>query len=322
VGDLLAAARYLEQRHRAPAVLIGHSLGGTAVLAAAARIESCRAVATLGAPARAAHVTHLFSDHLDTIEREGVARVEIGDRPFTVKRQFLEDVASQSVPENLRGLRCALMIMHAPLDLFVSIDNAAEIFAHAVHPKSFVSLDDADHLLTRSADAGYAAAVLAAWAGRYVDASDSPDANADAVSGAAANTRGGGFATELVAGAHSWIGDEPLSLGGTDLGPTPYDMLTGALASCTSMTLQAYARRKQWLLTNVAVRVEHGRVHAEDCVGCEAGDMRIDQFTRVIRLDGDFDDEKRLRFLEIADRCPVHRTLTGEIRIETRLDTD
>jgi putative redox protein len=319
VGDLIAAARYLEEQHQAPAVLIGHSLGGTAVLAAAGRIRSCRAIATLGAPARAAHITHLFSDHVDEIEREGVARVEFGERPFTVKRRFLDDVASQSVPENLRTLRCALMIMHAPLDTFVSIDNAAEIFAHAVHPKSFVSLDDADHLLTRHADADYAATVLAAWAERYVDA---PDSGVDAAPGVVANTREGGFSTALVAGAHAWISDEPVSAGGADLGPTPYDMLTAALASCTSMTLQAYARRKQWTLTNVSVHVEHSRTHADDCADCETSNAMIDRFVRVIRLAGDLDSEKRARLLEIADRCPVHRTLTGEIRIETRLDAD
>lgn len=316
VADLVAAARYLEAEHTAPAVLIGHSFGGTAALAAAPRIPSCRAVATLAAPARAAHVTRLMGGGREALERDGAATVEIGERPFKLTRQFLDDVERQALPESLSELRAALMIMHAPLDKVVSIDNAAEIFAHAVHPKSFVSLDDADHLLGRDADAEYAAAVLAAWAARYLEpASDAAEARAPA--GVLARTGTDGFTTDVALGRHALIADEPAAAGGDDLGPTPYELLAAALATCTSMTLSMYAARKRWPLTEARVRVEHTRIHAEDCADCETRDGRIDTLTRAIGLDGDLDAAQRARLMEIADCCPVHRTLTGEIVIDS-----
>lgn len=314
ISDLLAAARYLEHEHRAPDLLVGHSLGGTAVLAAAANIASCRAVATIGAPAEAAHVTDLVAGARDEIERRGEASVDIGGRPFKVKRQFLEDLEQHGVLERLRGLRRALLVMHSPRDAIVSIDNAARIFAHALHPKSFVSLDDADHLLSREADAVYAARVLAAWAGRFIDAEE--HTRDDAV---VARTRSDGLVTALGARRHEWLADEPVDVGGTDLGPTPYDLLSAALASCTSMTLQLYARRKGLALDEAIVRVRHEKIHAEDCAQCETREGRIDRFERAIVLKGELDRAARARLLEIADRCPVHRTLSSEIVIETRL---
>lgn len=318
VGDVVAAAAWLEAEHAAPQLLIGHSLGGTAALAAAARVPSCAAVATLAAPARAAHVKHLLGDDLEALERDGVATVSIGERPFRLKRQFIDDVERQSVPERLRELRAAVLVMHAPLDRIVSIDNASEIFTHAVHPKSFVSLDDADHLLSRTADAEYAAGVLAAWAARYIAAPAEPD---DAT-GAIARTDNEGFTTDVAAGRHALVADEPESAGGADLGPSPYELLAAALATCTSMTLQMYARQKQWPLIEASVRVAHDRIHAEDCANCETTEGRVDRLTRTVTLTGDLDDEQRTRLLEIADRCPVHRTLTGEIVIETRADDE
>jgi len=321
VGDLIAAANFLDAEYSAPSILIGHSLGGTAVLAAAARIPSCRAVATIGAPARAEHVTHLLGEQLEAIERDGIASVSIGERPFTVKRQFLDDVADQAVPENLRNLRVALMIMHAPLDRIVDIDNAAEIFTHAIHPKSFVSLDNADHLLSRRADAEYAATVLASWAARYLDPVEL-EKEKPTITGAAACTGIEGFRTEVSAGRHAWLADEPRSVGGTDLGPTPYDLLGAGLASCTSMTLQLYARRKQWPLTEACVTVEHRRTHAKDCADCEGDGGFIETFTKTINLVGDLDESQRARLLEISSRCPVHKTLTGTIKLETRLTDD
>jgi putative redox protein len=314
VADLLAAARHLAEVHRAPDLLVGHSLGGTAVLAAAADVASCRAVATIGAPAEAAHVAHLLADGREEIESRGQAKVDIGGRPFFIKRQFLDDIARQSIGERLRGLRRALLVMHSPRDRIVSIDNAARIFEQALHPKSFVSLDDADHLLSREADAAYAARVLAAWAGRFLDVGD--ELHED---GVVARTRDEGFVTSLAAGRHEWLADEPRSVGGTDLGPTPYDLLGAALASCTSMTLQVYARRKGLALEEAIVSVTHDRIHVQDCGDCETKEGRVDRFVRTIELAGRLDDAARTRLLEIADRCPVHRTLTNEIRIESSL---
>lgn len=314
VADLIAAARFLADEYRAADLMIGHSLGGTAVLAAAPEVPSCRAVATIGAPAEAHHVAHLIAEDREEIERRGEAEVDIGGRPFKVKRQFLEDLERHSVAERLRGLGRALLVMHSPRDTIVSIDNAGTIFEHALHPKSFVSLDDADHLLSRAADAVYAARVLAAWATRFLDL-EAPPASDQVVS----RTRQGGLVTALAARTHAWLADEPVEAGGTDLGPTPYELLGAALATCTSMTLQLYAERKGLALEEAVVGVRHDRIHATDCAECETKEGRIDRFERVITLTGELDEAARARLLEIADRCPVHRTLSGEIRIETRL---
>ena len=320
VGDLLAAAEYLAANHRPPDLLVGHSLGGTAVLAAAPEIPSSKAVATIGAPAMASHVTHLFSDSRDELEAAGEAVVDIGGRPFRIKKQFLDDLERHRLPESLKSLRKALLVMHSPLDTIVSVDNAGEIFGHALHPKSFVSLDKADHLLSREADARYAAQVLAGWAGRYIPAARDDPAPAGDPGAVTARTGAHGFLTELDAAGHALVADEPVSVGGDDEGPSPYDLLASGLASCTSMTLQMYARRKGMALREATVEVKHSRIHARDCEDCETKTGRIDRFSRLIRLDGDLDTDERQRLLEIADRCPVHQTLTGEVKISTGLD--
>lgn len=319
VTDLEAAAEYLSREHRAPEVLIGHSLGGTAALAAARRVPSCRAVVTIGAPARAAHVAHLLA--ADTVHERGVARVDIGGRPFLIKRQLLEDIERQAEPEALRGLRRALLVMHSPHDEIVSIDNAGEIFTHALHPKSFVSLDHADHLLSRDEDIHYAARVIAAWAGRFLDADDEDLSRARPnPPGVIAETGQAGFTTELRAGRHRLTADEPVDFGGADLGPTPYELLGAALASCTSMTLQMYARHKGLDLEAAMVEVTHDKIHAEDCANCETKTGKIDRFSRKISLTGRLDAATRQRLMEIADRCPVHRSLSSEISIEAALE--
>jgi len=319
VSDLIAAADYLASKHRAPEILVGHSLGGTAVLAAAPDIESSRAVATIGAPAQAAHVANLLGGSREALDTVGEATVDIGGRPFRVKKQFLDDLEQHGLPGTLNRLRKALLVMHAPLDAIVPIDNAGEIFGHALHPKSFVSLDDADHLLSREADARYAATVLAGWASRYIGAAEQDEALESTPGMVIARTGPAGFLTEISAAGHALIADEPASVGGEDAGPSPYDLLSGALASCTSMTLQMYARRKSLELTNVTVRVQHSKIHASDCENCETQTGRIDQFTRVIALDGNLDNAARQRLLEIADRCPVHQTLTRDVEILTQL---
>lgn len=322
IQDLLKAADYLRDNFEAPEILIGHSLGGAAVIAAATDIPEVKAVATIGAPADAQHVVRNFAARLDEIERKGFATVKLAGRDFTIKKQFLDDLEAYSVAERAAALHKALLIFHAPLDATVGIENAAAIYDAAKHPKSFISLDDADHLLSRRADAAYVARVVSAWASRYiVDGEEGgilpypgPE---DVVS--VAETRAGKFQAEVVAGAHRLLADEPIAQGGMDSGPSPYDFLSIALGACTSMTLRLYAERKKLPLEGVKVQVRHGKVHAEDCAECENREGRVDRFEREIHVSGDLDDTARQRLLEIADKCPVHRTLESSSVIVTKL---
>ena len=309
---------------RAPRVLIGHSLGGTAALEAAAKIEECVAVATIGAPARADHVEKLFGRDHDSIMRDGEATVDLGGRPFNIKRQFIEDLRSHAMPGSLRKLRRAILVMHSPQDEIVAVENAAELFQNALHPKSFVSLDGADHLLSGTADAVYVAEVTAAWASRYLPengASRSPEQTETGTEegGISAHTRIGAFRTELAVGGHSMVADEPASVGGQGEGPSPYDLLGAALAACTSMTLQMYLARKKWPAEDIDVTVRHDRVHAADCADCDSRDGKVDRFRRTVHVSGSLDEAQRARLQEIADKCPVHRTLESKVRIETEL---
>ncbi|WP_293577115.1 bifunctional alpha/beta hydrolase/OsmC family protein [Phaeobacter sp.] len=320
VADLIAAGQYLAQRGLAPTLLIGHSLGGAAVLRARAGLPSVRGVVTLGAPSDPGHVAHQFADALSTIDREGAAEVSLADRPFTIRKQFVDDIRAESLTPAIEALDAALLVMHAPLDATVSIDNAAEIFGAAKHPKSFVTLDDADHLITRAKDAEYAADVIAAWAGRYIDLSP-PAPPPGAPEGVLRVTEAdpSGFLQDVQSGPrHHTYADEPLAYGGTNKGMTPYGFVAAGLGACTSMTLRMYARRKGWPLESVSVDVSHDKVHAQDAL--PSGPAKIDQFTRVIYLKGPLDDEQRARLLEIADRCPVHRTLEHGAKVMTRLD--
>ena len=318
VSDLVDAARWLEREYEAPAILLGHSLGGTAVLRAAREIPSAVAIATIGSPAEPSHVRHLFGDSLDELEREGSAEVNIGGRPFRVTQEFVEDLEDHDLLDDVSQLRRSLLVMHAPLDAIVEIDNASALFIAAKHPKSFVSLDDADHLLTRSEDSQYAGAVLAAWASKYL-----PEPAGEALTATpvevAARTFTGSFRTEIVSGPHRLLADEPASVGGTNLGPTPYDLLSAALASCTTMTLRMYAKHKGLDLTSATVRVQHGKTHARDCDDCETKDGKVDEFLRELSVEGNLSDAERTRLVEIADRCPVHRTLHSEVKVRTHL---
>ena len=317
-ADLVDAARWLETEYSAPAVLLGHSLGGTAVLRAAGDIPSAVAVATIGSPADPSHVKHLFGDSLEALEQDGVAEVDIGGRPFRLKKTFVEDLEEHDLLREVSGIRRALLVMHAPLDTVVEIDNAAALFAAAKHPKSFLSLDDADHLLSDPEASRYAGTVLAAWASKYIPRPDAMPlvATSDEV---AARTYGGSFRTEIASGSHRLLADEPASVGGTNLGPTPYDLLSAALASCTTMTLRMYAEHKGIDLESTTVRVRHGKTHAADCDDCETRAGKVDEFRRELSFAGNLTDAERDRMVEIADKCPVHRTLHSEVKVRTRL---
>lgn len=326
VEDLVAAADFLRREYRAPKLLVGHSLGGAAVIVAATRIAECVAVATINAPADPAHVVKNFDHARAEIEREGEAEVELAGRRFRIRKQFLEDVAATSLTEILPKLERALLVFHAPRDAAVGIDNAARIFTAARHPKSFVSLDDADHLLNDKADARYVGAVLAAWATRYLGAglSARPDTGSDRPSDTdwltVEESGEGRYQQRIQAGRHTLTADEPAALGGDDAGLSPYQLLTAALGACTSMTLRMYAEHKKLPLEKVSVRLRHEKIHAEDCTECESKDGKIDRIEREITLTGDLDADQRRRLLEIADKCPVHRTLHSEVRVQTRLE--
>jgi len=316
VGDLTAAAQFLEDELQAPQILVGHSLGGAAVLQAAHRIPSADAVATIAAPYDPQHVTHLLDDAMEEIKSQGEARVTLAGRTFTIRKQFLDDLAATKMEETIRTLDRGLLLFHSPVDRTVGVDNAARIFEAAKHPKSFVSLDDADHLLTDVADAEYVGTVLGAWARKYVEVEEDKDAPAE---GQVVTQTEDEYRTEIRAGRHALVADEPESVGGDDAGPTPYDYLLAGLGSCTGMTLRMYADRKDWPLDEATVHLSHEKIHAEDCDHCETEDGKVDHIQRDIELDGDLTSEQRERLLEIANKCPVHRTLHSEIDVETAL---
>jgi uncharacterized OsmC-like protein/alpha-beta hydrolase superfamily lysophospholipase len=320
IEDLVAAADYLRRHRQAPKLLIGHSLGGAAVLAAAERVPEAVAVATIGAPFDPGHVTHLFTSARAEIEGRGEAEVALGGRSFRVKRQFLDDIGAHQLGDRIARLKKALIIFHAPRDEIVGIENATHIFTAARHPKSFVSLDDADHLLSRRADAVYVAEVLAAWADRYLPGAEVGREPPPAGEVVVAETGEGRFAQRIRVGRHDLRADEPESVpGGLDTGPGPYDYLLAGLGACTAMTLRLYAEHKQLPLERIEVRLRHQSIHAKDCEDCETRDGMLDQIERSLIVDGPLDDAQRERLLAIADKCPVHRTLTREIKIRTRL---
>jgi putative redox protein len=318
VEDLVLAAQALADRDMAPALLIGHSLGGAAVLGAARRIDSARAVVTLGAPFDPGHVTHNFGGALERIEQDGAAEVTLGGRPVRIGKDFVDSVRAERLEGEISALKRALLVLHAPRDRIVGIDNAAEIFKAAKHPKSFITLDNADHLVSDPADAEYAAEVIAAWATRYLDLTPPappPGAPEGIVRVTEADAEG--FLQDINAGPkHHLHADEPEAYGGTDRGLSPYGLVSAGLGACTSMTIRMYARRKGWPLTGVSVDISHDKVHAQD-----AGQQgaKADRFRRVIRLEGDLSDDQRQKLLEIADKCPVHRTLERSSEVETDL---
>ena len=325
--DLEAAVDWLRSEHAAPQILVGHSLGGAAVLAVAGEIAEVRAVVTIGAPSNTQHLTALFDDAADEIAAEGEACVSLAGRSFTITQQFLDDLDAHAVDERVASMKKPLLVMHSPIDNTVGIENASEIFGAARHPKSFMALDGADHLLSAPADADFAAGAIAAFASRYVEdesgALPAPGPSAPVV---VSETTQGPFLNHVVVGQHRFLADEPESIGGFDAGPAPYDLLGAALGACTSMTLRMYADRKKLPLDRVTVGVHHDKVHADDCEACAENELlegrtgMIDQFERVITIEGDdLTDEDRKKLLIIADKCPVHRTLENASSITTRL---
>jgi putative redox protein len=318
VDDLVAAADHLRKEHGAPAILIGHSLGGCAVLAASHRIDDARAVVTIAAPFGPSHVVGLFKDNVDTIRNEGEAEVSLAGRPFTIKREFIDDVTEKKLDKCLATLRKALLVFHSPTDELVGIDNASHIFGAAKHPKSFVSLNGADHLLSQKSDAVYVADVIAAWAERYLDKPEvMTQAEVDAGLVLVRETHGGKFQQEILTGPHRLLADEPIKQGGLDSGLGPYDFLLAGLGACTSMTIRLYADFKKIPLDNVSVRLSHDKIHVKDCETCDTKVSMLDHIDRAITLEGVLDAEQRKKLMEIADKCPVHKTLESKVDITT-----
>jgi putative redox protein len=318
VDDLVAAASFLTDNYTSPTLLIGHSLGGAASIFAASRINSIKAVATIGAPSNPTHVQHLFKSSLTEIHNNGKAVVNLSGRDFTIKKQFVDDLISNSLPEVAKKIKKALLILHSPQDTTVEIKNAEKIYKNAHHPKSFVSLDGADHLLSNKEDSLYAGNVIANWAKRYIEIPEKNNLKTkhDVV---ASLSNEDGFTTQMKVGNHYLIADEPINFGGNDYGPSPYEFVSLGLSACTAMTIQMYAKRKNWLINNVEVHTTYKKTHATDCENCDESETKIDTFFREIKLDSDLDEKQINRILQIADKCPVHKTLHAKTQIITTL---
>lgn len=318
IADLVSAGEFLKEKYIAPALLIGHSLGGTAVIHAAAEMDSIKAVCTIGAPFEAKHVMHLVEGSRKEIQEKGKADVSLGGRTFSIGADFITDLENHLTADLLPELRKPLLVMHAPQDQVVGIENAEKIYKAAYHPKSFISLDGADHLLLREADAKYCADVLASWSCRYLP--EIPESALTTDEDVAVQLGEFGFTTEIVAGQHYLLADEPRDVGGNDLGPTPYQLLNAALGACTAMTLKMYAERKKWPLEEVTVHLTHSKRYGPDSAEPENEDSKIEYFKRILEIKGKLDESQIKRLMEIADKCPVHRTLTErELKINTIL---
>ena len=319
VEDLIAAADFLADQYKSPTLLIGHSLGGAAAIFAAAKISTIKAVATIGAPSNPKHVEHLLKSGLDEIKTDGKAVINLSGRDFTIKKQFIDDLETKSLSEITKNLNKALLVMHSPQDLTVGIKNAEEIYHAAKHPKSFITLDGADHLLMRKEDSVYTGNVIATWSLRYINVpEDSKLRSQHQVVASLDNTPG--FTTQMKVGDHYITADEPENVGGNNFGPTPYELVSSGLAACTAMTIKMYVARKGWDLQNVEVHINYDKRHKEDCEACENdSSARIDTFEREIKLEGNLDEKQIARIMQIADKCPVHRTLHNEVQVLTKL---
>lgn len=318
VEDLIAASKFLEDNYEAPKIMIGHSLGGAASVFAASQLDSIQAVATVGAPSEPDHVTHLLESKIEDIERTGLAKVNIGGQVFTIKKQFLDDLRGKDMYEIVKNLNKAILVLHSPQDRVVEIENAAKIYHAAMHPKSFVTLNDADHMLTNKNDAFYVGNMIATWAKRYINLPTKPKLQTHKQ--VVARLGNSGFTTDVMAGRHGIIADESEDLGGGDFGPSPYELLNAALGACTAMTLQMYARRKKWDLQEVTVHLSFDRSYRDDCEHCDEKDRRLETFDREIEIKGNLDQKQIERLKEIANRCPVHRTLEASATVTTKIN--
>lgn len=318
VDDLICAANFLTENYVAPTVIIGHSLGGTAAIFAASEINSIKAIATIGAPSNPKHVQHLLRSSIDEIKATGKAVVDLGGREFTIKKQFLDDIEAKSLPKITKNLGKALLIIHSPQDTTVEIKNAEEIYMAAKHPKSFVSIDGADHLLMKKVDSLYVGNLIANWTKRYINIQSTKTLKTAHQVIASLNADDG-FSTQMKAGNHYMMADEPTSFGGNNFGPSPYEYVSAGLSACTAMTIQMYAKRKNWNVENVEVHTSYEKTHALDCNDCDNTNSKIDVFNREIKLTGDLDDKQIKRLLQIADKCPVHKTLHETVKVLTKL---
>ena len=318
VEDLIAAAEYLQNTHKAPSLLIGHSLGGAAAIIAASEIPSIKAIATIAAPSNPEHVKHLLKSNIEEINLNGKALVNIGGRDFTIKKQFLEDLETKTLPQIIKELRKPILILHSPQDQIVEIKNAEEIYVAAYHPKSFISLDGADHLLLNKKDSAYAGILIASWAKRYLEIPREKRISSEhqVVASLDSDDR---FSTSMKVGDHYMIADEPEEFGGNDFGPSPYELVSAGLSACTAMTIQMYVKRKGWDLQNIEVHTSYNKSHMEDCRDCESPGTKIDTFHRELKLTGSIDEKQAQRILEIADKCPVHKTLHSKTQVITRV---
>ncbi|NND33334.1 MAG: OsmC family protein [Saprospiraceae bacterium] len=321
ITDILAAASFLSEQFKPPSLIIGHSLGGTAAIFAASSIPSLEAIVTIGSPADPAHVKHLVSDCLREIEEHGETEVSIAGRKFTIGQTFLKDLIQQDIKIILKELKKAILVMHAPFDKIVGIENAKWLYKAAYHPKSFISLDDADHILSQKQHSRYAGTVIAAWATKYIPLESQKNLSSQqkVVVNLEPEDK---FTTLIKAGNHYLTADEPMSVGGDDFGPAPYDLLAASLGACTAMTLRMYANRKKWKIGSVQVHLTHDKVYVEDqlaSVSDATGSRKVDVIYRIIEFSADLSREQSQRLLEIADRCPVHRTLEGSVLVRTSL---
>ena len=318
VDDLVEAAQFLEKKFMAPTLIIGHSLGGAAAIFAASKLASVKAVAVINSPSSPSHVMHLLKDSKHEITKNGKARVNLGGNDFTIKKQFLDDLENKSLSDVVSNFGKALLILHSPQDKIVGIKNAEEIYKAAHHPKSFISLDRVDHLLSKKEDSQYVGEVIAGWASRYVEIPITEELKSKSRIAASLDDDEK-FTTNLKVGDHYLIADEPTSFGGNNFGPSPYEFISAGLAACTAMTIQMYAKRKKWEVDNVSVHINYSKEHAVDCENCEEDSAKIDTFNREIILTGNLDEKQKKRLLEIADKCPVHRTLHSKTQILTKL---
>ncbi|MDO6738848.1 bifunctional alpha/beta hydrolase/OsmC family protein [Wenyingzhuangia sp. 2_MG-2023] len=317
IQDLEDVSEYMTQELQAPKLIVGHSLGGAAAIFAGKNISSIQAIATIGAPSSPQHIQHLFKNDIEKIEANGKAIVTIGGRSFPISKQLIDDISKTNMHEVVKTLRKPLLLLHSPQDTVVGIHNASEIYAQAMHPKSFVSLDGADHLLSNKEDSLYAGQIIAHWGSRYID--KSTEKKLKTSEQVVARIGNNGFTTDIIAAGHSLTADEPENVGGNNFGPSPYNLLLSSLGACTAMTLRMYADRKQWDLEEVIVHLSHNKDYAQDCKECDQPKSKIDLIEKRIELIGNLDETQKKRLLEIADKCPVHKTLHQPVSVTTTL---